>query len=82
MYLPTGALNKIDGQMGFYEEYKPFRNYMRRFSLVDSLIDVWRYSSHILNNKPLPLDYAVGKPRSSRSNITSGRGTWWIGADE
>lgn len=48
--------------MGFYEEYKPFRNYMRRFGLVDSLIDVWRYSSHILDNKPLPPDYAVGKP--------------------
>lgn len=48
--------------MGFYEEYKPFRNHVRRFSLVDSLVDIWRYSQHILNNKPLPPNYAVGKP--------------------
>ena len=48
--------------MGFYEDYKPFRNYMRRFSLIDSLVDVWRYSSHIVDNKPLPPNYAIGKP--------------------
>jgi hypothetical protein len=30
---------------------------MRRFSLVDSLIDIWRYSQHILDNKPLPPNY-------------------------
>jgi hypothetical protein len=49
--------------MGFYEEYKPFRNYMRRFSLIDSLVDLWRYAQHILDDKPLPPNYAVGKPR-------------------
>jgi hypothetical protein len=48
--------------MTFHESYKPFRNYMRHFSLADSLIDVWRYSLHIVENAPLPLDYAVGKP--------------------
>jgi hypothetical protein len=48
--------------MGFYEDYKPFRNYTRRLSLVESLIDVWRYSVHILNDAPLPTDYAIGKP--------------------
>ncbi len=48
--------------MGVYEDYKPFRNYMRRFSLVESLVDVWRYSLHILNDVPLPADYAIGKP--------------------
>jgi hypothetical protein len=48
--------------MTFYESYKPFRNYMRHFSLADSLIDVWRYSLHIIDDRPLPPDYAVGKP--------------------
>jgi hypothetical protein len=46
--------------MGFYEEHKPFRNYMRRFSLVDSLVDIWRYSGHILDDQPLPPNCAVG----------------------
>ena len=50
--------------MTFYESYKPFRNYMRHFSLIESLIDVWRYSLHIIDNRPLPPDYAVGKPPS------------------
>ena len=40
--------------MDFYENYKPFRNYMRKFSLVESLVDVWRYSLHILNDAHLP----------------------------
>lgn len=48
--------------MDFYEDYKPFRNYMRKFSLVESLVDVWRYSLHVLNGAPLPADYAIGKP--------------------
>src|SRR5260370_12366637 len=48
--------------MDFYEDYKPFRNYMRKFSLVESLVDVWRYSLHVLNDAPLPADYAIGKP--------------------
>lgn len=47
--------------MGFYEEYKPFRNYMRRFDLLSSLVDVWRYSLHIMEDQPLAADYAIGK---------------------
>jgi hypothetical protein len=46
--------------MSFYEEYKPFRNYMRRFDLVSSLVDVWCYSRYIIENEPLPPGYAVG----------------------
>ena len=46
--------------MSFYDEYKPFRNYMRRFQLLPSLVDVWRYSLHIMEGQPLPADYAVG----------------------
>ena len=47
--------------MGLYEEYKPFRRYMRRFDLLSSLVDVWRYSLHMTERQPLPDDYAVGK---------------------
>ena len=46
--------------MNFYEEYKPFRNYMRRFDLVPGLVDVWCYSLHVMEGQPLPADYAVG----------------------
>jgi hypothetical protein len=48
--------------MGFFDEYKPFRNYMRRFDLVGSLVDMWCYSTHVMGNRPLPAGYAVGKP--------------------
>ena len=47
--------------MNFYEEYKPFCNYMRRFELVPGLVDVWCYSLHVMDGQPLPADYAVGK---------------------
>lgn len=48
--------------MGFYEDYKPFRNYMRRFDLLTALVDVWRYSLHVIEGLPLPAGYAAGKP--------------------
>ncbi len=44
--------------MDFYKEYKPFRNYMRQFDLVESLVDVWCYSLHVMEDQPLPVDYA------------------------
>jgi len=47
--------------MSFYEEYKPFRNYLRRFDLVQSLADIWRYSLHIVEGQPLPAGYVVGR---------------------
>jgi hypothetical protein len=46
--------------MSFFEEYKPLRNYMRRFDLVESLFDVWRYSLHVMDGYILPTDFAVG----------------------
>ncbi|MGO9443275.1 MAG: hypothetical protein ACLPXB_00705, partial [Thiobacillaceae bacterium] len=46
--------------VNFYEEYKPFRNYMRRFNLVEGLADICRYSLHVMEDLPLPADYAVG----------------------
>jgi hypothetical protein len=53
----------------FYKEYKPFRNYMRGFDLVSSLVDVWQYSLHVMDDKPLPAGYAVGKSSSVTSPI-------------
>ena len=50
--------------MAFFDEYKPFRNYMRRFDRTQSLVDVWCYFQHITENRPLPPDYAVGRPFS------------------
>jgi hypothetical protein len=47
--------------MSFYDEYKPFRNCMRRFELLPSLVDVWRYSLHVTEGQPLPSDYAVDR---------------------
>jgi hypothetical protein len=47
--------------MSFYDEYKPFRNYMRRFELLPSLVDVWRYSLHVVEGQPLPSDYAADR---------------------
>lgn len=46
--------------MSFYDEYRPFRDYLRRFDLVSSLIDVWSYSCHLIEGRPLQPGYAVG----------------------
>jgi len=47
--------------MRLYEKYKPFRNYMRRFDIVSSLVDIWRYSLHVMEGDELPPGYAIGK---------------------
>ena len=49
--------------MRFYDEYKPFRNYMQRFALLEGLVDVWQYSLHVMEGQPLPPGYAAGKER-------------------
>jgi hypothetical protein len=46
--------------MGFHDEYDRFRNYLMRFDLVSSLIDVWCYGRHITDDRPLEPGYAVG----------------------
>ena len=45
----------------FYDEYKPLRNYLRRFDLAGALVDVWGYALHVIEGQPLPGDYAVGR---------------------
>jgi hypothetical protein len=50
--------------VSLYDDYKPFRNYMRQFGTVPSLLDVWCYSLHIMEGKDLPSNYAVGADNS------------------
>lgn len=45
-----------------YPAYKPFRNFMRRFAITQSLIQLWGYFVCISENRPLAPDLAVGKP--------------------
>jgi hypothetical protein len=42
----------------FFNEYKPFRKFMRRFDLESSLLDVWHYALFLTDQKPLPPGYA------------------------
>jgi hypothetical protein len=44
----------------FHDSYKPFRNYVRRFDLTSTLVDLWVYFRHLDDDAPLPPDYAVG----------------------
>lgn len=45
-----------------YPAYKPFRNYMRRYALFPSLLQMWAYSLHIVDDLPLLPSLAVGAP--------------------
>jgi hypothetical protein len=47
---------------GIYEDYKPFRNWLRRLDRLQGLIDIWCYSQHVMEGRPLPADYAIGLP--------------------
>lgn len=49
-------------RLAFYEEYKPLRNTMRRFALLDGLVDVWGYALHVIHGQPLRAGLAVGIP--------------------
>jgi hypothetical protein len=37
-----------------YEAYKPFRNHLRRFALLQSMAAVWHLAQHLENGAPLP----------------------------
>ena len=64
--------------MSFYDDYKPFRDYLGQFELIPSLIDIWSYSKHIIEGGALPGGYAVGliDPKSANSKNMSMHGTW------
>jgi hypothetical protein len=61
------------GTSPVHEFYRPFRNYMRRFPLNDSLLWIWAYSEHLARDRPLPnatqfVD-AIGRPTDLRAKI-------------
>lgn len=56
--------------MSFFEEYKPFRNYMRRFGLLEGLQDVWCYSLHIIEGQSLALEYLPDIDARTRRNLS------------
>jgi len=52
----------------FYRDYKPFRNFLRDFPLLESLIHIWRYSLFTIDKLALPPNYISGVPRSVTPN--------------
>ncbi|PPQ33707.1 hypothetical protein [Rhodopila globiformis] len=48
--------------MAFFDDYKPFRNHLRKFPLLPSLVEIWRLSLDLLYDRPLPPDYLTGRP--------------------
>ncbi|MGB7097763.1 MAG: hypothetical protein WBD95_03225 [Xanthobacteraceae bacterium] len=62
--------------MTFFDEDVPFREYMRGFDLVTSLIDVWAYSCHIIDGQPLASEYAVGLDQSKRGPLRESVHPW------
>jgi hypothetical protein len=50
--------------VNLYEQYKPFRNYTRRFARFPSLVHLWAYSKHIVDGVRLEPNLAVGMPLS------------------
>lgn len=51
--------------LSFYDDYKPFRNLLRQYNLLEGLEDVWRYSSHLDNGAPLPASLTNSLPHFS-----------------
>jgi len=50
--------------VSFYQDYKPFRNYMRRFPTLPTLIALWSYARHVFDGESLPPGLPIGLPRS------------------
>ena len=48
--------------LSFYDDYKPFRNLLRRYNLQAGLEGIWRCSSHLDNGSPLPSSLANSLP--------------------
>ncbi|MBX9268983.1 hypothetical protein [Chromobacterium violaceum] len=40
--------------MNLYDAYKPFRNKVKEFDLEKSLIGIWHYANHVVDDIPLP----------------------------
>jgi hypothetical protein len=50
--------------MSFYQDYKPFRNFMRRFKTLPTLIALWSYARHVFDGESLPRGLPIGLPQS------------------
>jgi hypothetical protein len=46
----------------FFQEYKPFRNFLQQFELTESLANVWRFSLLVMDKVQLPPRYIQGTP--------------------
>lgn len=46
----------------FYSFYRPVRNRARRYNLFPSLLSIWAYSLHIIDERPLSWRWARGAP--------------------
>lgn len=55
--------------MTLYETYKPLRNVVRRFGLVQGLVGVWGYALHISHHRALPRGFAAGVPLQIQARI-------------
>lgn len=62
--------------MAFFDDYKPFRNHLRRFPLLPSLVEVWRLSLYLLHDQPLPPDYPIGRLASAREPLKKSLHPW------
>lgn len=70
-HVPAHTPSPPDGQM--YDLYKPFRNYMRRFPLAESLQNIWLFAGHLSGQgphaNPLMFQDRVGSPVKLREWI-------------
>ncbi|ARP91553.1 hypothetical protein CAL14_15720 [Bordetella genomosp. 9] len=57
--MPESSLGCNDFADIFFKAYKPFRNYVRRLALEDSLLAIWAYSSYLAGDLKLP-SYLLG----------------------
>jgi hypothetical protein len=57
-----GTLQRWLQMIDLYPAYKPFRNYMRRFAIAPSLLQLWGYFVCVTENRVLHSSLAVGKP--------------------
>lgn len=54
--------SSITGHPDFLDAHRPFRRYIRRLSLRQSLLAIWCYSLHVTNNQQLNAGVAKGLP--------------------
>lgn len=63
--LATCSASRHTGAMiDLYPAYKPFRNYMRRFAVVPSLMQLWGYFLYVSEGQRLPERLGLGVPQS------------------